>query len=122
MSSSTAGAVGLTTLFVGTILYVPWIFAMRAVAIRKARSGRVPVASLHAWLEKLSIGLVMLGLANVFIALPLLHPDFAAPRIVREAALPVAYLAVAVGAAMRLLTTGITEGEISADPEAALGE
>jgi hypothetical protein len=97
-------ALGLGGLLLATILYVPWLFLMRSVAIRQIRSGVMPPATARALLERLSSGLLILAAGNVFTSTAFLHPDIVAPPLVATLAFPVACIAAGAAAAMLALT------------------
>jgi hypothetical protein len=100
-------AIAVSALVLATLFFIPWLALMRIVALRQARSGTMTPAAARTMLEKLSTGLLILGLANLWAGLPFTHVHAVAPRIVALAAFPVACVAVAAAAAMLVLAKRI---------------
>lgn len=92
----------LTIVFAGTLLYVPCLLSIRARVLERTRQGSLAHTRAQSIVDLACVVLLVFGLANVYIALPHAHPDAVAPAFVRVAALPLAYIVVALGAALRL--------------------
>lgn len=87
--------------FAATLIGLALIFGAWTGARRAIGAGSAALAARER-VGMLSLTLLALGFVDIYLALPQGHPVVDAPAALHAAALPLAYIAIAVGAAMRV--------------------
>ncbi len=87
--------------FAATLVGLALIFGAGAGARRAIGAGSAAIAA-RTRVDTLSLVLLALGFIDIYLALPQGHPPVDVPAFVHVATLPLAYIAIAIGAAMRV--------------------